>query len=92
MLRVATGMQDADNHYHTLFEPIEHGKREAAQEGAAGRSMNQLMSKRRLGKSNEYSESFVEKILTQSAPLLLVPRCRFVHVLFRLGADADLEC
>src|SRR5271155_3140633 len=54
-------------------------------------SMNRLTAEWRFGKSHENGESFVEKILAQPALLLRVPRRRFGHVLYRLGADADVE-
>ena len=90
MTRVATAMQDAEDHY-VLFRSIKYREREAAQEGAAGRSMNQFVTEWHFGKSHENGESFVEKVLAQSSLLLLVPQCRFGHVPFRLGAGADVE-
>jgi hypothetical protein len=84
-------MQDAEDH-HVLFKTLGHREREAAQEGAADRSANQLMTAWRFGKSLENGESLVEKLLGQSSLLLLVPQCRFGHVLFRLRADADVAC
>jgi hypothetical protein len=73
MTRVATAMQDADNQHHTLFNSVKHPKREAAQKGAASRSMNQFISEWSLRKSHEHSESFVEKFLSKSSLLPLVP-------------------
>jgi hypothetical protein len=83
-------MQDSEDHY-LLFKYIKRRERESAQESAADRSVNQLIAKCRFGKSRENSESFVEKLLAQSSLLLLVPQCRFSHVLFRLWAGADVE-
>ena len=83
-------MQHTEDHY-LLFKYIKHRERKSAQESAADRSVNQLIAKWRFGKSRENSESFVEKLLAQSSLLLLVPQCRFGHVPFRLGADADIE-
>lgn len=53
--------------------------------------MNQFVTEWHFGKSLENTESFVEKILAQSSLLLLVRQSRFGHVLFRLGADEDVE-
>ena len=72
MTRVATAMLDAEDHY-VLFKSVKHREREAAQKGAAGRSMNQLVTKWRFGKPHENGESFIEKILAQSSLMLLVP-------------------
>jgi hypothetical protein len=84
-------MHYADDHYHTFFNTVKHPKRETAQECASGRSMDEVIAEWRFGKPHKNGESFNEEIAPQSALLLLVPRCRFGYVLFRLWADADLE-
>jgi hypothetical protein len=72
MTRVAAAMQDADNQHSTLCKCVKDRKRESAQKGAASRSMNQFEIEWSLGKSHKGCESFVEKLLPESA--LLPPR------------------
>src|SRR5579863_588601 len=70
MTRVAAAMQNANDQHYFIFKSIKHSKWEAAKQCAASRSINHFATERSLAESHEDSESFVEKIQSQSALLL----------------------
>ena len=87
---MAASVQDSDDDYAHVVEPIEDSEWKSMHECASSGSMHARVPTWHLRDRRECGQGFIEKLATQAGLLLLVPNGRLGQILFRFSSEADL--